>query len=133
MVLPKEKKNEPHGWVNENKSKSNGKFKHSSAVNHNEWGTVKPTSSQGWKTIASSRGSEFVDCCSTGSTNASRGAIFFILATLVQPMQEIGITIVAMAGTTGILIHVVVQSHLILFIMVKPQEAQSEHIRCSLV
>ena len=88
---------------------------------------VKPTSSQDRKTIVSSRGSDFVDCCSTGSTNASRGSNYYV-ATLVQPMQEIGITIVAMGGTTGILILVVVQPHLIGFVMVKPQEAQSEHI-----
>ena len=54
------------------------------------------------------------------------GLIFLIVATLVQPMQEIGIPIVSMEGTTGILIHVVVQPHLKDFIMVKPQEAQSQ-------
>ena len=61
------------------------------------------------------------------------GLIILIVATLVQPIQEIGITIVNMEEATDILIHVVVQPHLIGFIMVKPQEAQSEHISCSLV
>ena len=61
------------------------------------------------------------------------GPIFLTVATLVQLMQEIGISIVTMEGTTGILILVVVQPHPIGFKMVKPQEAQSEHISRSLV